>query len=207
MSKFEDEFNEIFDFLGDSTVASESAAAVDAATEDTNPDEDVCPDDITLSSPADEAFLFLTALEEESTPEEYLEILENSAVEMQMYGLIPDASVALEAQKNIVKLNKLATFSKVQKRAAIRLAAQTNDQNYKLYRKGRDMMIAARDKIMTKYGAKAKQEAKKSIANSKKKAMGMKSSGGKSIEKKIDRTIAKLDNNARTNNVIKSSDK
>jgi len=138
-----------------------------------------------------ETELFLTALESECTPDEYQDLMENAAIEMAMYGLIADADVATEATKTIVKMNKTAKYNAIEHRAAVRLAAKNDDVLYAKYAKGRRMMIEAREGIYTKYGAKAKTEAKKIIQNSKRRASAMGSSAGKSITDKMDAQIAK----------------
>lgn len=138
-----------------------------------------------------ETEIFLTALEEECTPPEFETLMDQAAMEMALYGLIGDLDEATEATKTIVKMNKTAKYSAIEHRAAIRLAAKGSDPAYQKYAKGRAMMIEARNAIYTKYGAKAKSEAKKIIQNSKRKASAMGSSAGKSINDKMDAQIAK----------------
>jgi hypothetical protein len=137
----------------------------------------------------EESAIFLSMLEEESTPEEFLKIVTESAQEFELYNLIDSSAKALESVKNIVKLNKLANFSKIEKRTAIRLGEKANDQLYEKYSKFRKLMIEYRLKLFAKYGNKAKIEARKSIANVKRKVSSM--SHNTNIVDKIDKQIAK----------------
>lgn len=164
-----------------------------------NESEEVDIDSISLESSYDEGLIFLTALREECTAEEYQKIVTESANELELYGLIDSADVALES-KNIVKLNKLANFNKVQKRTALRLAEKAGDQLYEKYAKFRKLMIDARLKIFNKYLNKSKMEAKKSIMNAARKASAMKSTTGKSIVAKMDAQIEKLDRSGNIDN-------
>lgn len=146
---------------------------------------EISVDDASLSA-ADESMLFLSALRDECTEEEYNALVTESAIEMELYGLIDTADIATEAQKNIVRLNKIANFNKIQKRTAIRLAANSKDQLFDKYSKFRKLMIAYRIKIYEKYGNKAKGEARKIITNSRRKASSISSSAGKTITEKMD---------------------
>lgn len=142
-----------------------------------------------------ETELFLTALRSECSEEEYNALVQEAAVEMELYGLIDSAQIATEAQKNIVKMNKAAVFNKIEKRAAIRLAEKAKDNLYTKYAKGRKLMVEARIAIYDKYGSKAKSEAKKIIANARRKASSIKSGSGKSIVDKMDKQIEKVNKN------------
>jgi len=164
-----------------------------------NESEEVDIDSISLESSYDEGLIFLTALREECSPEEYQKIVTESANELELYGLIDSADVALES-KNIVKLNKLANFNKVQKRTALRLAEKSGDMLYEKYAKFRKLMIDARLKIFTKYLNKSKIEAKKSIMNAARKASAIKSPIGKSIVAKMDAQIEKIDRSGNIDN-------
>ena len=161
--------------------------------------EEVDIDSISLEGSYDEGLIFLTALREECTPEEYNKIVTEAAVELELYGLIDSSDVVLES-KNIVKLNKLANFNKVQKRTALRLAEKAGDQLYEKYARFRKLMIDSRMKIFTKYLNKSKIEAKKSIMNSLRKASAMKSSFGKTIVDKMDSQIQRIDKSGNADN-------
>lgn len=154
-------------------------------------------------TPADESYIFLEALRGECTPEEFVNLALESATELELYGLIDNADFAMEARRNIVKLNKFATLSSVQKRTALRIGARKNDPAYKIYKKHRDLMIKAREKLFTKYASQSKTEAKKIMANSKHKASAMSTPKGKSIADKMDKAIKKADSNIRNHKAIK----
>lgn len=158
-------------------------------------------DSISLEGAGEEGLLFLTALRDECSAEEYAQIVQECATELELYGLIESADVVLEA-KNIVKLNKLAVFNRVQKRTALRLSEKANDQLYEKYSKFRKLMIDNRMKIFAKYANKSKNEARRSIANARRKVSGMKSPMGKSIVEKMDRQIAKLDKDGRNGSAV-----
>jgi len=148
-------------------------------------------EEATLTS-ADESMIFLSALKDECTDDEYKALVTEGATEMELYGLVDSADIATEAQKNIVRLNKLANFNKVQKRTAIRLAAAAKDQMFDKYSKFRKLMIQYRIKIYNKYGNKAKSEARKIISNSHRKASSMHSENGKTIAQKMDNQVKKF---------------
>lgn len=148
-------------------------------------------EEATLTS-ADESMIFLSALRDECTEDEYKALVTEGATEMELYGLIDTADIATEAQKNIVRLNKLANFNKVQKRTAIRLAANAKDQLFEKYSKFRKLMIMYRVKIYQKYGNKAKSEARKIISNSHRKASAMHSTTGNTISQKMDNQVKKF---------------
>lgn len=143
-------------------------------------------------TPADESMIFMAALRDECTPDEFDALVKESATEMELYGLIDTADIATEAQRNIVKLNKIAQFNRTQKRTAIRLAASAHDQLFEKYAKFRKLMIGYRLKIYGKYGNKAKSEARKIIANSRRKASSMNSASGKTITDKMDAQVKKF---------------
>lgn len=157
-----------------------------------NENADVDVDSISLEGTGAEAEIFLTALRDECTPEEFNAIVTEAATELELYGLIDSADIATEAQKNIVRLNKAAVFNRTQKRTALRLAERAKDQLFDKYSKFRKRMIEYRLKIYDKYGNKAKSEARKIIANSRRKASAMKSSTGKTITDKMDKQIEKF---------------
>lgn len=149
--------------------------------------------------PAIEAELTLLALHEECADDaEFGDLIEDCATEMALYGVVDDPSIATEAAKKVViKDYKSAKFNMLVSRAAIRIAMVNNSPLYAKYRKGRDMMIDAREAIYKKYHSQAVQEARRILKNSKNKASNMSSSGGKDIMKKIDRQISKVESSAK----------
>lgn len=154
-------------------------------------EDSVNVDDIKLS-PADESAIFLTALQDTCTEEEYNQLVMEGAAELALYGLIDDANIVTEAQKISYKVTKQMTFSREQKRAALRLARKADCNEWKLYHKYRTLMIEQREKIYAKFGSKAKTEAKRVIQNSKRKASSMNSVNGKTITDKMDKKIKEM---------------
>lgn len=150
-------------------------------------------DSVTLS-PADESAIFLTALQDTCTEEEYNDLVMEHASELALYGLIDDSNIVTEAQKITYKLTKQSTFSREQKRAALRLARKADCTEWKLYHKYRTLMIEQREKIYAKFGSKAKSEAKKVMQNSKRKASSMNSVTGKTIADRMDKKIKEMSN-------------
>lgn len=139
----------------------------------------------------DDALLFLTALEAESTPEEFRAILEQQGPELMLRGLLPSSS-AMEAgtKRVVITIDKKTTFDRVQKRACIRLAAANNDQLYDKYKFHRIKMIEYRLAMYDKYGSRARAAAKKSLQGSRDKSSTMKNSN--SITDKIDNQLKKI---------------
>jgi len=199
-----------FNFSNES--AMESTFAEDSLFDDNEPEDAGIPTDDASSeaeSPdaelteADESYIFLEALRSECTAEEFIALAVESAVELELHGLVHNADVAMEGQRNIVKLNKFATMSSVQKRTAIRIGARKNDADYVLYKKHRDAMIKAREKLFTKFSSQSISEARKIMSNAKHKASTMSTPKGKSIADKMDKAIKKTDSNIRNHQAIK----
>ena len=149
-------------------------------------------DNITLDA-ADESAIFLTALQDVCTPEEYEELVLENATELALYGLIENADMVTEAKKIVYKQTKEMNMNREQARAALRLAKKADSVDYKQYKKYRNLMIQARNKIYAKYGAKAKTEAKKVLQNSKRKASASNSVTGSTITKKMDKKIKEIE--------------
>lgn len=140
-----------------------------------------------------ESEIVLTALMEScSTDEEFSELLEQHAVEMELFGIIDNSEEACEAARNIVRLNKSAKFSAIEKRAAIRLAKKADDPLYTKYAKYRALWKDFREKIFAKYRTKATREAKTIIVNARRKASGMSVDSGKSLTDRMDREIERV---------------
>lgn len=149
-------------------------------------------------TPEMEAAIFLAAMEEECTPEEFHELVTESAIDLEIYKIIPnadDVSAAMEAgynKKVVTKQTKATVFNKVHKRACLRLAEADDGPLWKKYKKHRTAMIEAREEIYRKYSSKAKTVAKKSMSNSAKKASAMQTQKGNDIVAKMDKQIEKL---------------
>lgn len=142
---------------------------------------------------ADEAAIFLTALESVLTPEEFNLVLEN-ATELELYGLIPDAA-ALEAAKKIVyKQTKSMNVSREEAKACIRMAKKANTAAYKKYAKGRAMMLEGREEMFRQHKGKAHREAIAIVRGANKKASAMRGTvSGETIEKGLKKKMKELD--------------
>lgn len=142
-------------------------------------------------TPAEESELFLVALQDEcSSNEEFMSIVNESATEFGLYGLIGNVEEAMEATKKIiVKVTTQEVLNRVQKRTCIRLAAKDQSQFYKKYKFHRTKMIEYRLAIYQRYGSRAKPIAKKAIQNARNKA---KAAGNVDIAAKMDRQIKKI---------------
>ena len=145
-------------------------------------------DEIQLS-PADESAIFLAALEDMCTPEEFKDLVLNHATEMELYGLIDDASIVTEAKKIIYKQTKQMAMNREQAKACLRLAAKANSPDWVKYHKGRTMMLQARENIYKKYGNVAKKEARRIVSDANRKASSMKSEVGGTVTDKMARKI------------------
>ena len=155
-------------------------------------EENINVDDIQLES-ADEAAIFLAALQDVCTEEEYNAIVNESATELALFGLIDNAEIATEAKKIVYKQTKTMNLNREQAKAAFRLAKKANSPEWKQYTKHRKLMIEAREKIFAKFNTKAKTEAKKVVNNSKRKASAMNSVTGKTIVEKMDKKIKEVE--------------
>lgn len=175
----------------------------------------------------DEAVIFLEALREECTDDEYVDLLKNCAYEMAVVGLIPNPEVCthvLESMFTPEDLNgseylgiaeegvrkkividdwRHANFNRIQKRTALRMAHRDGFSAAAKYDKYRKLMIQERNKIYDRYLNKARSVTKQIIRNSKNKASNISTPGGTSITKKMDQQINKLDKNARNKSAIK----
>ena len=151
-------------------------------------------EDVTLDA-ADESAIFLAALQDTCTPEEYESLVMENATELELYGLIESANIVTEATKIVKhKITKKENLNREQAKAALRLAKKANDSLWKQYSMHRSKMKEARAKIMDKYGSKSKTEAKKVLQNSKRKASSMNTVTGKTIQAKMDKKIKEMGN-------------
>lgn len=149
-------------------------------------------DDITLDA-ADESAIFLAALQDTCTPEEYQQLVLENTTELALYGLIDDPDIVTEAAKIVKhKITKQENLNREQSKAALRLAKKADSSEWKKYEKGRKMMLEAKAKIFQKYASRAKAEAKQVLKNSKRKASSMPSVTGKTITQKMDKKINEM---------------
>lgn len=148
--------------------------------------------DIVLDA-ADESAIFLAALQDTCTPEEFESLVLENTTELELYGLIDDAESAMEAIKIVKhKITKQENLNREQAKACFRMAKKANCSEWKRYHLYRTKMKAERDKIFAKFGSKAKAEAKKVVNNSRRKASSMNSVTGKTITEKMDKKIEEI---------------
>lgn len=142
-------------------------------------------------TPAEESELFLVALQDNcSSNEEFLQIVQESATEFGLYGLLGNVEEAMEATKRVVvRVTTAEVLDRVQKRTCIRLAAKDGSQLYNKYKFHRTKMIEYRLAMYQRYSAKAKPIAKKAIQNSRNKA---RAAGNVDIASKMDKQIKKM---------------
>jgi hypothetical protein len=174
-----------------------SSASLESASFDTDSYE---------LTPSEESAIFLDAMYNEcSSPEEFMDFVTENASMWEMYGLIEDATAALEAVKRMRIDNwKQVNLGRVSKREAIRLAEKANSADYRKYKKYRALYRKYRDKIFVRYGTRGKTMARRAIANSRNKAS---STHAQSTTKKIDNTIKKLNRDGRNGQAIKETGK
>lgn len=158
-------------------------------------DEDITfeDDDMdTLSLTEEAAILLDTIASECETQEEFENLIMESAAEMELYGLIPDAQAAMEAMK-VLKIDnwKIKKRNRAVNRECIVLAKNANDPIYKKYKINRDKMRVNRAKIFKKYEAKAKAHVRKAMTNSKAKASSMNTPAGKSLTARLNASMSK----------------
>lgn len=166
-------------------------------------------DEYTLT-PADESAIFLETLACGcDTPQEFYDIIEENAVALEMYGVIENASAALEAVKRMKVDNwKQVNLSRVSGNQSIRMAQAANSSDYKKYKKYRALYIKYKKKIEKRYEGRAKVAARRAIQNSQRKVSAIKDkkvAGG--INKKLDKTINGLNKDGRNGVAIKENGK
>lgn len=143
------------------------------------------------ATPADESAVFLTAMQEACTKEEYNTLVMENAVDLELYGLIDSAEIATEATKKIVyKQSNQQTFTREQNRMCMRMAKRLNLPEYQKYKKYITAAMIEREKIRQKLGSKAKQETKRAMTNAKRKASTMNSGNSDKLMKKISERAA-----------------
>ena len=155
-------------------------------------EDNIDVDNIQLDA-ADESAIFLAALQDVCTAEEYNELVMENTTELALFGLIENADIVTEAKKIVYKQTKTMNMNREQAKAALRLAKKANDPLWTKYQKHRSQMIDCREKIFAKYGTKGKTEAKRVLNNSKKKASSANSVTGKTIVAKMDKKISEME--------------
>lgn len=144
-------------------------------------------DDDSLTEAA-EASIFMDTLRETfDSDAEFVQYVQENAVEWELYGLIPSASRAIEATKTL-KIDdwKAKNRQRLIRRECIRIACKKDDPLYAKYKKYRDLMRQFRQKIFDKYETKAKSNVLKARNNSSAKAANITTSSGKDLKKRVD---------------------
>ena len=150
-------------------------------------------DDVELSS-ADESAIFLAALQDSCTPEEYEQLVLENATELELYGLIENAEMVKEAMTVVKhKITKQENLKREQSKAALRIAKRKNTPEYRKYKFHKQKMREYRDKIYAKTASNAKKEAKNVVMNAKRKASSMNTVTGKTITEKMDKKIKEME--------------
>lgn len=151
-------------------------------------------------TPSLEAELFLIAMQDEcDSEEEFNRLVTESAIDLEIYKIIPDASLVTTAmesgynKKVVTKQTKSTVANRIEKRACIRLAEADDGPLWKKYKKGRTMMLEARQEIYEKYGSRGSKAAKTAMKNASKKAASMQTKNGNDIVAKMDKQIKKID--------------
>ena len=162
-----------------------------------------------IITPELEDYVFLLAMEEECTPEQFHDLVLENAVELNMYGLLhnpeildelyespSDTEIATEAsgykKKVSYKQSKDMVYNKIKYRTALRIAKNANSPAWQKYKRGREMMIEAREEIYRMNGGKAEQATKRIMSGAAHKAAAMNNARGSSIVDKMDAQIAKF---------------
>lgn len=166
---------------------------------------------LVLESAADRTAVFLAAMEEECTPEEFKELVLDQATALEAYGLIDDAD-AVRAAYGIVEsgnasameaayknrkmkfvLSRGTQMTRAQKKAAMKLAKRNTDPNYEKYVTYRNKMIFYRQKVYDKWLSRGTREAKRLLKASAQTASTIRDSRGRQMEDKIKESIKKAD--------------
>jgi len=145
-------------------------------------------DDDTELTEAAEATIFLDTVRESfESDAEFVDYVQENAVEWELYGLIPSASRALEAIKTL-KIDdwKAKNRQRLIRRECIRIACKKGDPLYAKYKKFRGLMRTNRQKIFDKYENKARANVLKAKHNSSAKASNITTASGKDLKKRVD---------------------
>lgn len=165
--------------------------AEDTATEGVTFDDDEAYED-SLSPAAEAAILLETLRSECASDEEFVNLVTESAAEMQLYGLIPDADAALEATRVIKVENwKIKERDRLVKRECIRIGYRRKDKNYAMYKKYRDLMRQYRAKLFARYTNEAKRNVLHAQQNARAKASTINTSTGRELTSRINASINK----------------
>ena len=168
-----------------------SEFTADVATEGVTFEDDEAYED-SLSPAAEAAILMDTLRSECESEEEFAELITESAAEMQLYGLIPDADAALEATRVIRVENwKIKERDRLINRECIRIGFRRKDKNYFMYKKYRDLMRQYRAKLFARYKNEAKRNVLHAQQNARAKASTINTSTGKELTSRINASMSK----------------
>lgn len=152
----------------------------------------------------DSTEILLAAIESTfDTSQEYADFLNDSATEMELYGIGDGETIATEAKRIVSTISKQSEMSKAERRLVIKIAARKGDPHYEKYNKYKKLFLQERDYLREHYKALAKKELKEQLRNKARKASTMASATGKNIAKRIDKTLNKLDKDGRNGVAIK----
>lgn len=184
--------NEVLEFMQDKSQSSSGSVSLES-----------------IITPELEDYVFLMAMEAECTPEEFHDLVIENAVELDMYGLLhnpsiidelyespSDTQIATEGtnykKKVSYKQSKDMIYNKIKYRTALRIAKNANSPAWQKYKRGREMMIEAREEIYRMNGGKAEMATKRIMSGAAHKAAAMSNPRGASIVDKMDAQIAKF---------------
>jgi len=144
-------------------------------------------------TPAAESAIFLeTLMDSFDDPNEFADYAMENAVYWETYGLIDNATEALEAVKKFQVDNwKQVNFERLWKRECIRIEARKDTTTWKKYALHRGKMREARDEIFRKNKTQAMKNVRAAQANSKRKVASMNTSGSKDLQSRLNKSISK----------------
>lgn len=135
-----------------------------------------------LDSATESAFFLDMMADTCDSLDEYVSLVTENAVTWELYGLIDDASAAVEATKKVTYDNWKDTQMKRRiGKEVMRLAAANMPDKYKKYRMFREKALAFRNEFYSRYGTKATQLARTAMRNTGAKAANMNSTHGNKI--------------------------
>ena len=164
----------------DSATTSEEPNTSNDIDDDLMFDDDDDFDEGCLDSATESALFIDFMLESCDSIEEFEELVNENATDWQLYGLIDDREMALEAIR-IMKVEnwKQKNRYRLIRRECIRIGKEKNDPNYVKYKKYRDLMRQFRQKLFDKYENLATRNVKAAHKNSVAKASNVKTTSSK----------------------------
>ena len=144
-------------------------------------------------TPAAESAIFLeTLMDSFDDKSEFAEYATENAVFWETYGLIDDATEALEAVKKFQVENwKQVNFERLWKRECLRIEARKDTTLWKRYAMHRGKMREAREEIFRRNKSAAIKNVRQAQSNSKRKVASMGTSGSKDLQDRLNKSISK----------------